>query len=101
MTSPANQTRRKRLEISAMNMLSFHKLASARGDGLHPRLAEFLEVHATRAGSNVEQLSAYRAGEPIQAGPSPVRNLDGRLPEGVLRFPTAKGPQAGRKTVAS
>jgi hypothetical protein len=84
-----------------MNMLSLHTLASARGDGLNPRLAEFLQAHATRAGSNVEELSGYRTGEPIRAGPSPVRNLDGELPEGVLRFPTAKSPQAGRRTATS
>jgi hypothetical protein len=75
-----------------MNMLSFHRLAAGRRDGLHPRLAEFLENHAARTGSNVEQLSAYRAGEPIQAGPSPVRNIADALPVGVIRFPNAKRP---------
>jgi hypothetical protein len=71
-----------------MNMLSVHKLASTRGDGLHPRVVELLAGPITCTRSNVEELSAYRAGQPIQAGPNPVRNLVGALPEGVLTFPT-------------
>lgn len=84
-----------------MNMLSFHKLASARGDGLHPRLAELLASRVIRAGSNVEQLSSYRSGAPIQAGPNPIRNSNLSLPGDVLRFPTKKQPNALRKTAAS
>jgi hypothetical protein len=84
-----------------MNMLSFHNLASIRGDGLDPRFVEFLKHHAAAPADNVEDITAYRPGEMIQAGPSPSGQVDDVLPPGVIRFPSEPQRDSCRKTAAS
>ena len=84
-----------------MNLLTFHKIAAARGDGLHPQLVAFLEEYIRGyISANVEDLAAHRGDEHIQAGPNPARQLDGPFPEGVIRFSPAAPIPAGRTTAA-
>ena len=63
-----------------------HDLAASRGDGLRPELLELIASRQAHATGNVEELAAHMIEHVIQAGPNPVRRLDGDLPDGVLPF---------------
>ena len=68
--------------------LDFHKLAAARGDGLHPRLLELLEQRAlTFEGvPDVVELHTVREGAFTQAGPGPSPVRPEFLPGNVIDF---------------
>ncbi|MBX9461937.1 MAG: hypothetical protein KL840_03100 [Aquamicrobium sp.] len=68
--------------------LDFHKLAAARGDGLHPRLLELLEQRALtfEGDPDVVELHTVREGAFTQAGPGPSPVRPAFLPGNVIDF---------------
>lgn len=84
-------------------ILSFHHLAAARGDGLHPLLRQVLEERERLAasGATVVELAGER-GLMVQAGPNPSRALPPFLPGNVVRFEPAAADtsRASRKSSA-
>jgi hypothetical protein len=86
-------------------LLSFHRMAAARGDGLHPRLRDLLEAReqmGTTAGAVVD-ISTERRNHMVQAGPNPVCALPRFLPGNVVRFERgiASAATAHRKSSSS
>jgi len=79
--------------------IAFHRLAAARGDGLHPKLLELMERRAVliEANPQVVEIGADRDGF-VQAGPSPAPKMPDFLPGNVVSFaPKAQAAAAGRK----
>lgn len=68
--------------------LNFHRLAAARGDGLHPRLLDLLEQRALtiEGAPNVVEIDTVREGAFRQAGPGPASRKPGFLPGNVIDF---------------
>lgn len=68
--------------------LNFHRLAAARGDGLHPRLLELLEqrAHLIEGARNVIEINSAREGPFTQAGPGPMPRKPDFLPGNVVDF---------------
>jgi hypothetical protein len=79
--------------------LSFHRLAAARGDGLHPKLRELLEQReAIAASQDVVEIERFRDGSFTQAGSAPAPKAPGFLPGNVVGFTAAQHtPAAARK----
>ena len=71
-----------------LNLLPLHMLAAGRGDGLHPRLLELLELRARSAAAPTIAALALHRGDPhMQAGPHPAGDADQlELPDNVVRF---------------
>ena len=82
------------------DLTSLHRLAALRGDGLRLEILELLAQRQAMIGGNVEEISIYLAEHYLQAGPHPVRALDGRLPEGVLEFPPSRPKDPAAMSVA-
>lgn len=81
------------------DLLALHRLAAARGDGLHPKLLELMESRAALTGADprVVEISASRDGF-VQAGPCPSPKMPEFLPGNVVGFaPRAKAAQAAAK----
>lgn len=79
-------------------LVALHRLAAARGDGLHPRLLALLEERARlNADPRVVRLDAARHTGFVQAGPCPRPPLPDFLPGNVVGMvPPARGAQAPR-----
>jgi hypothetical protein len=62
-------------------------LAAGRGDGLHPRLLELLELRARSAAEpSIEELALHRGDPHMQSGPHPAWDAKPQLPDNVVRF---------------
>lgn len=79
--------------------LSFHRLAAARGDGLHPKLRELLEQReAIAASQDVVEIDRFREGSFTQAGSAPAPKAPEFLPGNVVVFAAAqRAPAVARK----
>lgn len=68
--------------------LSFHHLASGRGDGLHPQLAELLEARDRRSASepSLVDIAVARGDQLVRAGPFPAPSRPDSLPGNVVRL---------------
>ena len=79
--------------------LSFHRLAAARGDGLHPKLRELLEQReAIAASQDVVEIDRFREGSFTQAGSAPAPKAPEFLPGNVVAFAAAqRAPAVARK----
>lgn len=85
-------------------ILNFHRLAAARGDGLHPKLLELLERREALTGSNpdVVEIDAFREGAFTQAGPGPTPKTPDFLPGNVVGFkPKADVASAARRKTST
>jgi len=84
-----------------LNLFPLHLLAAARGDGLHPKLLEFLKARASRSG--IEELALHRGTPHMQAGPHPNRPADAQLPDNVVRLAArpVQSDLSGRSKAAS
>ena len=84
------------------DLLKFHELAAARGDGLLPQLRQLLETRARAAADpHLVDLSA-QAGRPAQAGPNPGRAVPHFLPGNVVPMEAyARQAVAARKKSTS
>jgi hypothetical protein len=84
--------------------LDFHKLAAARGDGLHPRLLELLEQRALafEGDPDVVELHTVREGAFTQAGPGPSTARPAFLPGNVIDFiPRRQAAAAAHKKTSN
>jgi len=84
--------------------LSFHKLAAARGDGLHPRLLELIEQRAltVEGDPNVVELHTVREGAFTQAGRGPTPARPAFLPGNVIDFtPRRQAAAVARKKTSN
>lgn len=85
------------------SLLALSRLAAARGDGLHPALAAFLEQRARIAADPaVVGIDRVRDDGFTVAGSCPVPELPEFLPGNVVRFEskTAATANASRKSSA-
>lgn len=64
------------------NMIALHRLAVSRGDGLHPKLAEFLEHREAFIEGNPGILEINVS----QSGPNPAHTIPDFLPGNVVGF---------------
>lgn len=82
--------------------LSFHRLAAARGDGLHPKLRELLQQREVIAASrDVVEIDRFREGLFTQAGPAPAPKAPGFLPGNVVGFAPARHAPAVARNKSS
>ncbi len=77
-------------------LLEFHRLAAARGDGLHPKLRELFEQRAALAGGDprLVDLAAMRDTGFTQAGAAPAPRSGGFMPGNVVEFKPAVATKA-------